>query len=354
MAQNNVLYGFVNLADQFQERVATIDETTVASAIGVSVEWHNQRVNEMLALFATPTTEYSKRFVGIAQSILQPMDENGRPKSIKSSSYSIAFPQAMAGAAIGWNFVSGAKMTVAQLNALIANVLMADLRWMRLRILTALFQNASFTYPDPLYGDQTVYGLANGDATLYATNAGDTLAADTHYLAQAAGIDDSNSPFQTIYNELVEHPENSGDVIVFIPTNLVTSIEALADFVPVADADIRQGVASDVLVGALGATYPGEVRGKVSKCWIVEWKSLPDSYMLGVTSSGESPLAMRQDPEPELQGLKLQGVDEYTPWHQRNWYRRAGFGALNRAGAVVYRVGNGSYAIPTGYTGKLG
>ena len=38
----------------------------------------------------------------------------------------------------------------------------------------------------------------------------DTLGTETHYLAQANPIDNSNNPFPTIYNELIEHPGNGG------------------------------------------------------------------------------------------------------------------------------------------------
>jgi hypothetical protein len=354
MAANDVLYGFVQLADQFGERISQIGEQSVAAAIGLTVERHNADINRMIRMFASPTEDYQIRYSGLGVGELQPLDENGVPHPVKISTYDVGFPLAMAGSAIGWNFVTGAKMTVGKMNDLVANVLMQDIRYVRRRILTALMQNASFTYPDPIHGNITVQGLANGDTVQYALNGGDTLDDDTHYLFQAAAIDDSNNPFTTIETELLEHPDNAGPVIAFIPTNLKTAVEALADYIPVSDPDVRAGAFTDVLTGALRVDYPGTAIGKVGRVWIVEWTPLPDGYIVAVAAGGVRPLGMRQDPEPELRGLTLYGVDEKTPFYQRNWMRRIGFGGLNRTAAAVMLVGAGAYAIPTGYTGTLG
>jgi hypothetical protein len=45
------------------------------------------------------------------------------------------------------------------------------------------------------------------------------------------------------------------------------------------------------------------LRGYADKNWIVEWRSLPDNYIISVTTNGEKPVAMREEPEAGVAGL---------------------------------------------------
>jgi hypothetical protein len=76
---------------------------------------------------------------------------------------------------------------------------------------------------------------------------------------------------------------------------------------------------------------------------------VPDDYMIALPVEGERPLAMREEPEPELQGFKYVATREDYPFEEYQYRREAGFGAWNRTAAVVYRIGDAAYAIPTGY-----
>jgi len=194
--------------------------------------------------------------------------------------------------------------------------------------------------------------LANSDAVKYLLLAGaDVSAADTHYLAQAAAIADATNPFPTIYDELKEHPENGGEVISFIPSNLKATTKALAEFNAFTDPNVRAGANTDQVVGTLGVSVPGELIGYTdSKVWIAEWRSIPDNYIVSVTTDGERPLKMREHEEASLQGFNLVAQRDDHPFYESQWLRYAGFGGYNRVGAVVTRVSNGSYAIPTNYT----
>ena len=62
---------------------------------------------------------------------------------------------------------------------------------------------------------------------------------------------------------------------------------------------------------------------------------------------------MRQYPSTALQGLFTENHSPDGNLHESRFIRYAGFGARNRIAALVYRIGNGSYAIPTGYTAPL-
>jgi hypothetical protein len=95
---------------------------------------------------------------------------------------------------------------------------------------------------------------------------------------------------------------------------------------------------------------PGVLKGRVSNVWIVEWGQLPSSYVIATTTEGPRPLGFRQDPEAELQGFKQVAERNDHPFYERQYLRRAGFGALNRPGALVYYLGTSdTYAVPSGY-----
>jgi hypothetical protein len=355
---NQLLYGFIQLKDLAARRVTEIGVQVVNDAINQAVAEHNRQIQAIIALFAVRTTEFKEKFNTPTAARLQPLDENGRARPIKPfGQYGVSYPLQDGGTAWGATYKAREKMTVQEANDITAALTSADVRWLRDHILAALFTNVSWTFNDPIHDALTVQGLANNDAVQYLVQAGaDTGATDNHYLAQAAAIADATNPFPVIYQELKEHPENDGEFVVFIPTNLKTSVTGLANFYPVQDPNIREGVGVSVLSGTLGIPLPsgpGSLLGYVDGCWIVEWKSLPDNYMVGITVGGERPLKMREDDVASLQGFRKVAERNDHPFYESQYLRTAGFGAFNRVGAVVMRIGSGSYAIPTNYTSPM-
>ena len=353
---NQVLYGFTNLKDHFSQKIEDVGVAVVNDAIDETVAEHNRQMDALVGLFADPTTAYKVRYRTPAAARLQPLDENGRARPIKALGYyDIAFPLQDGGTAWGQTYKASKKMTVQDANNTLASILTADRRWMRDHIMAALYTNASWTFADEEHGDLTIKGLANADTDTYLIQAGaDAGATDSHYLAQANAISSTDDPFQTIYDELVEHPENSGEIVCLIPSGLKSAIIGLPGFYPENDPNLRVGSASTVLAGSLGMSLPGMVLGyHEAKVWIVEWKSLTANYMIAVATGGPRALAMRQEPEASLQGFNRVASRDNHPFYESQYLRSAGFGAQNRVGALVYRVGNGSYAIPTGYTSPM-
>lgn len=349
---NEVLYGYHNLQDLASERVTGSLIPVVTDALQQAVAEHNRQLDSLMSLFVERTTNYSERYKQVGAARLQPMDDDGRARPIKPAGYyDVAFPLQAGGSAWGANYVTRAKMTVADVARQLDMMLLADNRWLRDHILGALFQTTAWTFTDPLFGALTIQPLANGDGTLYNIIAGnDAGLDDTHQLGQAGAINVTN-PYPTIYAELIEHPENGGKVISFIPTGLRATTEALATFMPTADQNVRIGADSNVLIGSLGVAVPGTVLGyETSGVWIVEWPQLPANYIVAVTTEGPRPVAMREDPEPELRGFKMVAERPDYPFWEAQWLRRAGFGIRNRVGAVVMEISDASYDIPTGYT----
>jgi hypothetical protein len=353
---NQVLYGFHTLKDVLASRVSGSLIEATNEAIRAAVAAHNAAIDAAVGFFATRTTEHQRRYAQVGNARLQPLDENGRARPIKPSGYyDVAWPIDMGGSAWGANYVTRAKMTVADAERATAMMLTADAHWMRDHLLAALYQDDGYTFSDDLYGDLTVEGLANGDAVTYGMFSGAaTAATDDHILADADAIADATNPYPTIRDELMEHPENAGQVVAFIPSGLRATTEALATFHPIADPNIRRGADNDELVGGLGVSHPGTLIGyEDSGVWIVEWLALPADYIVAATTDGERPLAMREDPEDELRGFQQVAERNDHPFYESQWLRRAGFGGWNRVGGLVMRIGNGTYAVPTGYTSPM-
>lgn len=352
---NVLLPGFSSYQDLLNARLVDADVIQASDeAVRLTLEQHNQHTQAMVQLFADPTTEYMRRFKGGFAAYLQAGDgEFSRYQAMKQrGSYDIAFPLASAGKAFGWTRKERVKSTLRDVNDRLALLLDADRRYLRYNILAALFANADYTYEDQEHGSLIVKPLANGDSQEYLILAGaETPTTANHFAAQANGIDDDNNPFPDIYEKLNSRPENGeGRVISFVPTNLVEDIRALATFIESGDPDVREGANTRVLVGSLESPLPGEVIGKVGRVWIVEWKFLPSNYILSIHTGGPRPLAMRQEPEAELQGFRAIGDREDMPYFERHYERTVGFGVQNRLSAHVLRVGNGTYAVPSGFT----
>lgn len=350
-----VLYGLLQQADLASERLTTVGTDLVMDAVNQSLAEHNRQLDALMSLFVTRRTDFKTRFQIANAWRLQPLDENGRALPVKPSGYyDVSWPIQMAGTAWGFNWVTREKITVGEVARITAGHMEADVRWMRDHVLAALFYKngtSPWTFSDPLNGTLSIYGLANGDTTVYSIAAGATAAAtDDHLLFDATVAADT---FTTIYDELMEHPENGGEVIAFIPTNLKATVEALATFYPIEDPDLRIGTGNTVLAGRLGTAVPGTVLGKIEKVWVVEWKHLPNDYILGLATEGERALAMREDEEQALRGFKLRGERDDHPWYEQQFARRAGFGAWNRVNAIVVKAA-ASYTVPTGYDSPLG
>lgn len=349
---NQVIWGFYDLQSIFDQRVSD-NVPAVSSAIDEAVAEHNRQMDALVALFVTRTTEFKVRFRTATTANLQPLDQNGRARPIQAAGYyETAFPILDAGTAWGANYKARAKMTVAEANDITATMLMADMRWIRYHILAALYADVTWTFTDLEHGALTIQGMANGDTVTYQIMAGtDAGATDNHYLAQAAAISDVADPFPTIYAELIEHPENSGQIVAFIPTGLKAAVMALSGYYPASDPNIDLGASQARLVGNLGVSVPGTLFGyHDAGVWLVEWPNMVANYIIAVATGGERPVAMREEEEPELRGFRKVAERNDHPFYENQFLRSAGFGGWNRVGAVVYRIGNSTYAAaPTGY-----
>lgn len=346
-------YGFVNLEHLALDRVTTVDMAVITRAIEESAAEYTRNVNALLASWVERTTKFQERYLIPGSGTLQPLDEHGHPLPIAEAGHiDVGYPLQHAGTAWGGNRISWELMTVAEANRHTVESLKRDLDWLRRHLLASIFDNVGWTFDDKLHGNLSVVPLANGDAQTYVF-VGGAVATDTHYLAQAGDIADATNPFPTIYQELAHHAGFVGPVVVYVPTANVTAIQALTNFVPVDDPDILIGNATDRLARVIDRGLGDEVLGKVDKCWVIEWRVLPDNYLIAVDQGQGAFVAMREYDSPRLQGLQVRQIAMDTNLPTIEMYRDAGFGVRNRVGALVQRVGNGAYAIPAGYDAPL-
>lgn len=346
-----ILAGLLNQTDLYNQRVTTVGIEIVERSIAESVAEHNRQLNALMALFTTRRTDPQTRYLAAGATRLQPLDENGRALPIKPSGYfTVGFPLQDAGIAWGRNFRTSVKMTVAEVARIVSMMEDADSRWMRDHLLAALFYENSttpWTFTDPQFGAISVYGLANGDSQTFQILSGaDSAATDDHVKGTTSVTE---AIFQDIHDELVEHPENGPEIIVFVPTASSATVQALTNFYPIPDPNLQTGVAVTQFTGAIGAAVPGKLIGYVAGCKVVEWPGMPSDYLLGVAAGGEAPIALREEPEAELQGFRKVADRNDHPWYEQQYLRVAGFGAWNRVGAIVYKTNNGTYSVPTGY-----
>jgi len=340
------------------QRVSQVGAEVVFKAVEESATEHTRQINALLASLAERTTLYSERFYLPGAGTLQPLDEWGNPLPVREEGYyDVAYPIQGGGTAWGDNRITRALMQVEEANRYTLESLKRDADWLRRHVMAALFDNVAWTFDDQLHGNITIQPLANNDAVVY-TRTGGTTSTDNHYLAQAAAIADAADPFDDIYSELMEHPSNDGPVVVYVPTDLVSSIEALTAFIEIGDPDLIYGAsvtqveADETLLDEIRG--PGdEVHGKVDKCWIVEWRALPDNYMIAHARGGGPVLRMREYEAVALQGFFPERFSPDGNTLVTRMLRYAGFGVVNRIGALAYRIGNASYGIPTGYDAPL-
>lgn len=353
---NAVAYGFVDLQHLFSQRVADVGIQQIYDAINrTTAEW-NRQVNGLMDEFVFRTDQYQFRYHLPGSGTLQPLDEWGTPTPVREGAYyDIGLPIQGAGTAFGDNRVSREHMTVEEANRQVMRVQRDDADWLKRHILAAIFSNVAWTYTDPLKGGLTVQVLANGDAVVYPFSGLTTLQTDTHFLAQAAAIADNANPFTLIRDKLLEHPTNTGTLVAYIPTNLRASVENLTAFVEVTDGNVRLGTNNDQLLGTVGPGVGDQVLGYVKGAgvWIVEWRALPDNYIVWHARGADKPVAMREYEPPALKGLMLETHSQDGNLRETRFIRYCGFGVQNRTAMGVTRIGNAAYAVPTGYTAPL-
>lgn len=354
---NSTAYGFIALEDLYDRRVQDLEPEVIDTAVIQSAEAHSRDLNAIIDTLVEPTTEREASFELPTGGELQPGSEFGTPEVTKGyQEIEQGYPMMRGMDSFGLDRESYAKIRVEEMNKLMLNVQSKDARWMIRRILAAIFTNVSWQFKEKGRTTVTVRGLAvTGDGSIYLNHNGELTTAN-HYTAQAAAIDNSNNPYETQATILRAHPSNTGPIVTYIPPDLADDTQDLSgfyeyrganDFVDYAD---NLSFASNQLGDFIG--FGNEVLGIVSDNIIVLSRRMPAGYVVSVVDDINKPLVMRQEPEESLQGLQVVPIMRDSNFRTWDFYRKAGFAVRNPIAMAVRRIGNGSYAIPSGYDAR--
>jgi hypothetical protein len=313
-----------------------------------------------MAVFIERSTEDHKwRYKLAGGGRLQKLSGLGKSAEVKATGgWDVAFPIEGYGAALGESRVDRAYMTMQDYDRHLDTVMIQDVNTVRYEVLRALFNNTQETFVDPHYGNLLVEPLANGDAVVYPPVLGsEAEATDTHYLASgytSANISDSNNPFPTVRDELVEHfgvEPGGSNIVAFINQAQRAKVEALTEFNEVPDRYVRPGDNTAVPIG-LPTRLPGTIIGRTtSGVWVSEWRWVPADYLLAVHMDAVKPLVQRYDPADTglPRGLALVAEDERYPLKESYWEHRFGLGCGNRLNGVFMLFTAGGFSVPSGY-----
>ena len=212
-----------------------------------------------------------------------------------------------------------------------------------------------------------IYSLYSGQSDdTPPTFAGRTFSAGhNHYLVSGAATVDGGD-----LRDLTEHvqhhgyglPVNGERVIAMVnpqegaiirglrrdPANVAT---APFDFIPSVTAPAY--LTDQSIVGDQApADFNGiPLVGSYGDAWIFESYYIPAGYVLALGTAGanspRNPVAVRQHPRAESQGLRLSPGRSYYPLIESNYERGFGVGVRNRGAAAVMQIkASGSYLAP--------
>lgn len=357
MAANAITYGFMQLEDVYDARVATLEAEKIDTAVTASAEMHTRDVDAVLNTLVTPTTARDAAYELPTSGELQPMSEDGTPIPTQNfREIAQGYPMMRGADSFGLNREAYAKLTVGEMDKLMAAVQSKDARWMIRRALAAIFTNVSWTFKEKGRTDLTVRGLAvTGDGSIFLNENGDLTTAD-HYTGQAGAIGNTTNPYTANEAILRAHPANTGVIVHYIPPGLVADTQALASFYPPRDnplIDYGDGVdfASSAAARYLG--FGNDIVGVVGEGVIVVSHRLPAGYVVSIVDGVEKLLVMRQEPEADLQGLQTVPIQVDSNFRKWDFYRKAGFAVRNPIGAAVREIADASYDIPTGFDARI-
>lgn len=352
-------WGFYQLEDMYDRLVTDIDSVIVDTAVYQSATAHTRDMNAMRDVLVRRTNARDGYFELPTSGEPQPASENGTPRVTQGyRRINQGYPMWRGMDAFGWNREAYAKLTVGDMDKEMLRMQAKFARWNIRRMLAAIFTNVSWTYEEEGRSNLTVRGLATtADGSIYLDQNGD-LATFEHYTGQANAIGNASgdNPFEANSEILRGHPSNTGVIVHYIGTGLVTSTKALADFYPYNPngglVSYGNGVdlASDAVARYLG--FGNEVIGVVGDGVVVEAARMPANYVLSVVDGIDSLLVMREEPQASLQGLQVVPFQVDSNFRRWDFYEKVGYAVNNPIGAAVREISDASYDIPTGYDAR--
>lgn len=349
--------------------ILRIEDTTLLSTL--TVPEVNEAVNALLAryeaernawqnfLVEDETTDWKTLYNigGVDEG--QEIGPDGRPLETRpTGQIETAYPIRRFGWAVGWNYETFAHMTVADLERVTASRQGGNAKRHLREQFRAIFNNANYTYTDPVHGALTIRRLANADGALYPpTFASDTEADDNHYVASGyanTAISATNNPFATLKAEIVEHFSEATGVVAIINSAQQAEIQAdLPSFVDAPVDGVTQGNDTAVATAADGINVPGTFIGTDAasgvRVYVSDSGRVPASYIYAQAVGVPRPLRRRVHVPETLRGFKLEADEQHYPLFKRTYIDRFGYAVANRLSAAIMFVDAGAWANPAAY-----
>lgn len=331
-----------------------------------TLQLQNDRQTALGSLFIYETTLTSELVAqSLGDSDFEAASEYGVPQSLRSAPTPVRlgypFQWYDLAARLTWRFVASASAD--QIATLHASALAADNRLVFKRIMERVFRSTATANED----GTPVLGFWNGtDGTPPNSPTGATFdGSHTHYLVSGAAAVTSGDIDELVGT--VEHHgyglRQHGDRIVVLANpmdaDLIVGFRvatgARYDAIPPTDAP-----AFITAESIQGERPPGQFNGLVVACaygdaWVVKDSQIPAGYLVALATGGpgstRNPLAMRQHPQSNFQGLlEIPGNNGNYPLIDSYYVRGLGIGARNRgAGAVMKIAASGSYSLPSAF-----
>lgn len=359
----SAIFGLANLPATDYQYVHTAGEDVIYAATAEYTQMFTDQISRFESVFVQGMTENHNELFKLPGTGRMSRRVTGvRGPAVKAyGGWNVAFPLYDFEEAVVTDDVDFAYMTPGEYQNAVDTILnryTTERRWQLFHALLDDQAGSSETYADKRWGNLTVVPLANGDATTYPPTLGNTSeATDDHYSGSGyatASISDTNNPLTTMRDELVEHfgtMTGGEDVAVFCNNAESPYLEDLTDFDPVVDMNIRSGDNRDVPINL--PNVPGKILGRSNGVWVIEWRYIPATYLLGVKLDEPAPCVERVDPaETGLpRGLNLVATDMDHPLQSAIYRGRFGLAVRNRLnGVVMFMSAGGTYTVPAAYT----
>lgn len=208
-----------------------------------------------------------------------------------------------------------------------------------------------------------IYGLWDGLGDVPEKFGGKTFSGShSHYLVSGAATVDGGD-LKDLIDTIQEHGyglrSSNEQIVIFVhPTQFETIRTFRAgvsgspyDFIPSVSAPAYLSPV-DIVGDKAPASYNGlAIEGSYGDAWLTKDYQVPEGYLIAVASSGpgssRNPVAFREFPRSESQGLILAGTNSRYPLVESFYERGFGTGVGNRSAAAILQIkASGTYDNP--------
>lgn len=322
----------------------------INAEIQKSLANYNGQVSEMVGNFAESTTVQTKVFDGSSAITMVEVDEFGKARTQKDSArWTVSFPLRKFAAGVGYSLDWLNRATVGEVSRKLTSLQLAHQKNIVTQIQKAIYNNTNVTFVDNLFNNETltIRRFWNADsATIPANQSGTafTAASHTHYIANTSGSVILAADVTTLIGKVTEH-DVTEDLMLVIHRNDLTAFAALTGFTALSSSTLVYSGANSTVEKVDNSDLSNQMVGYFGTMMIPVWVKpyAVANYVLCIAlgSPDGKPLAYRQLPYANMQGLKLDTKYANEPLIAEEGIALEGFGVLNRSsGAVLYTSGS--------------